>query len=113
MNAATTVVIYPDCNNSGQEGNIFYFSYATDSTDLTTITADSLNTSHFLPSNLIYAIALKSSINILSAYISNQVQDEEDMELLGMVTQQKQVLEAQFQSEITRFMDESGKPGSE
>ena len=66
-----------------------------------------------MPSNLIHAIALKSSVNILSAYISNQVQDEEDSELLGMVNAQKQSLEGQFQSEIQRFMDESGKPGSE
>ena len=71
MNAATTVAIYPDCNGSGQTGSIWYFAYATDATDLTAVTASTLNTSYFLPNNLIYAIALKSSINILNAYISN------------------------------------------
>ena len=112
-NAASTLVIYPDCDGSGQEGKIFYFPYVANAAVSTEITQASVNTTLYLPSNLIHAIALKSSINILSAYISNQVQDEEDVELLQMVTSQKQVLEAQFQSEITRFMDESGKPGSE
>ena len=113
MNAATTVVIYPDCNNSGQEGNIFYFAYATDATDLTAVTAALLNTSYFLPNNLIYAIVLKSSINILNAYISNQVQDEEDIELMQMIQQQMQGLQKDFITEMQRFVDESGKPGSE
>lgn len=112
-NAATTLVIYPDCDSSGQEGKIFYFPYVADSYDAKDITGATLNTTLFLPSNLIHAVALKSSVNILSAYISNQVQDEEDSELLGMVNAQKQSLEGQFQSEIQRFMDESGKPGSE
>jgi hypothetical protein len=112
-NAATTLVIYPDCDSNGQEGKIFYFPYVADSYDAKDITGATLNTTLFLPSNLIHAVALKSSVNILSAYISNQVQDEEDSELLGMVNAQKQSLEGQFQSEIQRFMDESGKPGSE
>ena len=113
MNAATTVVIYPDCNGSGQTGSIWYFAYATDATDLTAVTASTLNTSYFLPNNLIYAIALKSSINILNAYISNQVQDEEDIEMMQMIQSQIGGLEKNFQQEIARFMDESGKPGSE
>lgn len=66
-----------------------------------------------MPSNLIHAIALKSSVNILQSYISNQIQDEEDSEMLAMVTQQMQALQANFQSEMSRFMDESGRPGSE
>ena len=110
---AATLKILPEPNNGGQTGRIWYFSYVADSDDKQDITGALLNSSLYLPSNLIHAIALKSSINILSAYISNQVQDEEDMELLGMVNQQKQSLEGQFQSEIQRFMDESGKPGSE
>tara|TARA_R100001594_G_scaffold148016_2_gene202214 strand:+ start:1105 stop:1800 length:696 start_codon:yes stop_codon:yes gene_type:complete len=112
-NAASTLVIYPDCDSSGQEGKIFYFPYATNSVDLTGIDAAELNTDHFLPSNLIHAIVLKSCANILQSYINNQVQDEEDSEMLAMVTQQLQGLEASFQNEIQRFMDESGRPGSE
>ena len=96
-----------------QKGKIWYFSYATNSIDLTAITAATLNTSYYLPSNVIHAIALKSCANILQSYISNQVQDEEDSEMLQMVEKQLQSIENQFKNEIVRFMDESGKPGSE
>ena len=109
---AATLKILPE-PTTPQKGRIWYFSYIADSADTSGVTGATLNSSYYLPSNLIHAIALKSSVNILSAYISNQVQDEEDSELLGMVNAQKQSLEGQFQSGIQRFMDESGKPGSE
>lgn len=112
-NAASTLVIFPNCDGSGQEGKIFYFPYVTDGTDSIGITQTTVNTTLYLPNNLIHAIALKSSINILYAYISNQIQDEEDVELLGMVQSQLQGLEKTFQEEMARFMDESGRPGSE
>ena len=106
-NAATTVVIYPDCNNSGQEGNIWYFEYVTSSSpdgDITDLTESTLNTAVYLPNNLMHAIALKSSINILKAFISNQVQDEEDIELMQMIQSQMGVLEQDFQNEIQRYV---------
>ena len=51
-----------------------------------------------------HAIALKSSINILKAFISNQVQDEEDIELMQMIQSQMGVLEQDFQNEIQRYV---------
>jgi hypothetical protein len=104
-NAASTLVIFPNCDSSGQEGKIFYFPYATNSTDLTAITAATLNTSHYLPSNAIHAVVLKSCMNILQSYISNQIQDEEDSELLQMVQAQLQGLETNYTSEVSRFAD--------
>ena len=109
---AATLKILP-VPTTPQKGKIWYFSYATNSIDLTAITAATLNTSYYLPSNVIHAIALKSCANILQSYISNQVQDEEDSEMLQMVEKQLQSIENQFKNEIVRFMDESGKPGSE
>ena len=116
LNAATTVVIYPDCNNSGQEGNIWYFPYVTSSSpdsDITDLTEATLNTAVYLPNNAIYVIALKSAINILRAYVSDFVQDEEDSEIQQMLEAQASSLEKSFQSEMVRFMDEAGKPGGE
>jgi len=110
---AATLKIIPVCNASGQEGRIWYFSYATDSIDLAAVTAATLNSTYELPSGAIHAIVLKSCINILTSYISSQIQDEEDSEMLAMVTQQLQGLQASYQQEIQRFMDESGKPGGE
>lgn len=110
---AATLKIFPVCNADGQEGRIWYFSYATNLTDLTAINAATLNGTHELPSNCIHAIVLKSCANILQSYINHQVQEEEDSEMLAMVVQQLQGLETSFQNEIKRFMDESGRPGSE
>ena len=112
---AATLKIIPE-PGSTQRGKIWYFSYITSSSpdsDITDLTEATLNTALYLPNNLIYAIALKSSINILNAYISNQVQDEEDIEMMQMIQSQIGGLEKNFQQEIARFMDESGKPGSE
>jgi hypothetical protein len=112
---AATLKILPE-PTTPQKGKIWYFSYVTSSSpdgDITDVTEATLNTALYLPNNLIHAIALKSSANILQAYISNQIQDEEDNEMLAMVVQQMQGLEASFQKEISRFMDDSGKPGGE
>ena len=109
---AATLKIMPEPGND-QKGRIWYFSYATNAVDLTAVTAATLNTSYYLPSNSIHAIVLKSCINILQSYISNQIQDEEDVEILQMIQSQIQGLEKDFQTEISRFMDDSGKPGSE
>jgi hypothetical protein len=111
--SASKLYILPICNGSGQEGNIWNYSYIADSTDTTAMTGAILNSTYYLPSELIHAIALKASSNILQAYISNQVQDEEDSEMLSMVGQQMQAIEASYKNEIQRFMDESGKPGGE
>jgi hypothetical protein len=111
--AASEVLIHPVCNSSGQVGRIWYFPYVADGWDSTGLTQTNLNTVYFLPNDCIHALALKASINIMTAYISNQVQDEEDEEMLRMVQAQLQSLEKSYHIEIARFMDESGKPGGE
>ena len=112
-NTASTLVIFPNCNGSGQEGKIWYFSYATNSTNLTEIDSAELNTVHFLPGTLINAIVLKASLNILYAYVSNQVQDEEDVELLSMIQNQMQLIEKSFLTEMQRFTTTVDKPKGE
>jgi hypothetical protein len=109
---AATLKIMP-VPTTPQKGKIWYFQYVADSTDSTTITQTLVNSTLYLPNDLIHAIALKSSINILQAYISNFIQDEEDSEMLQMIQAQLQGLKAEFQQEIARFMDESGRPGAE
>ena len=109
---AATLKIMP-VPTTPQKGKIWYFQYITDGTDSTAITQTSVNSTLYLPNDLIHAIALKSSINILQSYISNFIQDEEDSEMLQMIQTQLQGLKAEFQQEIARFMDESGRPGAE
>ena len=112
LNNASTVLIHPDCNSSGQVGRIWSFAYAVDTDDLTTITTSTLNTK-FMPKTSMHAIVLKSCINILNTYISEQVQEEEDQELLTMVTAQIQSLEKSYAGEMQRFMDKTKQPEGE
>ena len=81
---------------------------------MTAITEATLNTTHFLPNNAIHGIVLKSCINILQAYISNFIQDEEDQEMLQMIQAQLQGFQSAYQQEMSRFgVVEAGRPGSE
>lgn len=107
---AATLKILPEPTGS-QQGKIWYFSYIANGTDSTGITQATVNTSLYLPSNLIHAIALKSSVNILKAYISNQVQDEEDIELMQMIATQMQLLEKDFMTEMQRYVSQEKPEG--
>lgn len=107
---AASLMIFPVCNGDGQEGRIWYFSYALASTDLTGITTATLNTSYYMPSEIMQSIVLKSCINILQSYMSNQIQDEEDSEIVAMLQGQIQGLQNDYQQEVSRFMAE--QPGS-
>ena len=108
---AATLKILPEPGTT-QKGRIWYFSY-TSTEDLTGITAATLNTTYCLPSNLIHGIVLKACINILTSYISNQVQDEEDSEMLQLITQQLSGLQSSFQAEMTRYVDPQRAVGGE
>ncbi|QDP50928.1 MAG: hypothetical protein Tp132SUR00d2C45923861_24 [Prokaryotic dsDNA virus sp.] len=107
---AATLKILPEPTGS-QQGKIWYFSYVANGTDSTGITQATVNTSLYLPSNLIHAICLKSSVNILKAYISNQVQDEEDIELMQMIATQMQLLEKDFMTEMQRYVSQEKPEG--
>ena len=101
----TTVLdIVPD-PTSDESVNIYYFAYpTTDKTGATSIEG--------LPNELEQAVVLKACINILQAYISDFVQDEEDQEMLNMLNGQIQQLQAQFGGEMSRFTDqEAGATG--
>ena len=52
-------------------------------------------------------------INILNAYISDFVQDEEDTELQQMLTAQMQLLQTNFANEMKRFMEQDATPRGE
>ena len=85
---------------------IHYFAYLTaDQTSNSTIAG--------FPNEVEQAVVLKASINILQAYISDFVQDEEDAELTTMIGAQIQSLQAQFQQEMGRFMEQDATPRGE
>ena len=112
---AATLKIMP-VPTTPQKGRIWYFQYVTGSLPdgtITDLTEAQVNTHLFMPSNSMHAIALKSAINILQAYISDFVQDEEDAEMVQMIQAQLKGLQTDYQQEMQRFMDEAGRPGAE
>mgnify|MGYP001223308129 CR=1 FL=1 len=111
---ASTLKVLPTPNPNGQQARIWYFTYVTSTvpdSDITDLTEATLNTAVYLPNNLIHAVALKSSVNILKAYISNQVQDEEDIELMQMISTQMQLLEKDFMTEMQRYASQQKPEG--
>ena len=103
---AASLSIFPVCNDGGQTGKIWYFAYALATTDLIGVTTATLNTQYYMPSEIIHAIVLKSCINILQAYMSNQIQDEEDSEIVQLLQAQLAGLQQDYQQEISRFMSD-------
>ena len=99
---AASLNIFP-APTTPQKGYIWYFSYATNSTNLTDIDSAELNTVYYMPPGIIHAIVLKSCINLLQTYISNFVQDDEDLEMQQMVVAQLGGLTKDFQTEMQRF----------
>ena len=103
---AATLKIIPEPTGS-QKGKIWYFNYAGDTTDLVARDADYLRDTLNMPPTIIHAIVLKSCLNILNGYISEQVQEEEDVELMQMVQNQIQILEKNFLQEMQRFSNKT------
>ena len=103
------LLIYPDCNSSGQAGKIWVFTYVANGADTTGVTGALLNSDYVLPSELIHAVSLKSSVNLLSSYISNSIQDDEDTEIVQMLTAQVASLQGQYEQEMTRFVGEKAE----
>jgi len=52
-----------------------------------------------------HAIALKASVNLLHAYMSEMIQEEEDSELASLIGAQITGLQQQFVSEMQRFIE--------
>ena len=66
-----------------------------------------------MPSEIMHALVLKSSVNILQAYMSEQIQEEEDVELMQMIQNQTQALEKAYMQEMQRFLNKIEEPKGE
>ena len=104
--AGTTALnIYPT-PTSTETVKVYYFAYP--SSDVTG--ADNIVG---LPDECYQAIVLKACLNILDAFVSNAVQDEEDSEILAMLSSQTQILKEAYTDEMIRFSEEGTAPRSE
>jgi hypothetical protein len=92
--------------NDNQIGTVWHFNY---------VTGDNTGSSDIngLPDSCLQAVVLKACINILQAYISDFVQDEEDTELQQMLTAQIGSLAQMYQQEMSRFVEQDATPRGE
>jgi hypothetical protein len=88
--------------DNDQLGYVYHFNYLG-----TSDTPSGESDINGLPDVCLQAVVLQACVNILSTYISDFIQDEEDTEMLQMLTAQKQLIEQSLLIEINRFIDES------
>ncbi len=101
----TALTIYPT-PTAAETVKVYYFAYpSTDNTGATAIDG--------LPNEIEQAVILKACVNILAAYISDYVQDEEDSEMQTMLLTQQKALQGQFQVEMARYTEPGGTPRGE
>ncbi len=101
----TSLSIYP-VPTASETAKIYYFAY-------TSISDLAVSTITGLPNEIEQAVVLKACINILQAYISDFVQEEEDSEMQSMINAQIQSLTAQYRSELSRFTEQDATPRGE
>ena len=102
---ATSLSIYPT-PTATETVKVYYFAYPALS-DLGVSTIDGF------PDEVLSAVCFKAAANMLSTYISDFVQDEEDQEMLNMLSAQLQTLLSQFSSEMARFTEPDSTPTGE
>jgi len=101
----TALYVYPT-TTADETGKIYSFTYpTTDQTGQSTISG--------LPNEVLHAVALKASIGLLQAYISDWVQDEEDSEIQSMLNNQVVTLQNLYNEEIARFTEKDSMPRGE
>ena len=84
--------------------NVYYITYPIGSA------IDDGATIAGLPNEVEHVIALKACIYIMQTKISDAIQDDEDDELLNMLSAQLQSLNGMFQAEMQRLTGQQGGP---
>jgi hypothetical protein len=96
---ASSLELYPVPTVS-QTAKVYYFTYPV--TNQKERTDTQLNAAG-IPFQLLHAIALRTAITMLQAYISDSIQDDEDAEIATMLGQQVISLSTQYGAEMQRF----------
>lgn len=96
---ASKLELYP-VPTASETAKVYYFTYPT--TNQKEQTDTQLNASG-IPFQLLHAIALRTAIAMLQAYISDAIQDDEDSEIVAMLGQQSISLTKQYGAEMQRF----------
>ena len=91
---------------ANQLGYVWHFNY---------VTGDNSGSSNIngLPDMCLQAVVFRACVNILQAYISDFVQDEEDSEMQTMLNTQMQSLQGAYTLEMQRFTETDKQPRGE
>ena len=102
----TLLNVFPTPTAAGtdlpQSAKVYYITYPTGAS------TESLSAIDGLPNELEHAIALKASLYILQTMISDAIQDDEDDEMLNMLNNQMQSIQAMYQAEMQRITGDKG-----
>jgi len=96
---ASSLELYP-VPTASETAKVYYFTYPI--TNQKEQTDNQLNAAG-IPFQLLHAIALRTAITMLQAYISDSIQDDEDAEITTMLGQQVISLSTQYGAEMQRF----------
>jgi len=96
---ASSLELYP-VPTASETAKVYYFTYPV--TNQKEQTDNQLNAAG-IPFQLLHAIALRTAITMLQAYISDSIQDDEDAEITTMLGQQVISLSTQYGAEMQRF----------
>ena len=96
---ASSLELYP-VPTASETAKVYYFTYPT--TNQKEQTDTQLNAAG-IPFQLLHAIALRTAIAMLQAYISDAIQDDEDSEIVAMLGQQSISLTKLYGAEMQRF----------
>jgi len=96
---ASSLELYP-VPTASETAKVYYFTYPV--TNQKERTDNQLNAAG-IPFQLLHAIALRTAITMLQAYISDSIQDDEDAEITTMLGQQVISLSTQYGAEMQRF----------
>jgi len=110
--SGTTVLeVFPTPTAAGtdlaESAKVYYITYPIGTDE------ESLSETAGLPNEAEHAIALKASMYIIQVLISDAVQDDEDDEILGMLNNQAQSLQAMYLAEMQRLTGDSGEQTGE
>ena len=102
LTGTTYLKILPTISGS-VTANVYYITYPIGDKDGETAIDG-------LPNEIDHVIALKACIYIMQTKISDAIQDDEDDELLNMLSAQLQSLNGMFQAEMQRLTGQQGGP---
>ena len=102
----TLLNVFPTPTAAGTDlaeaAKVYYITYPTGAS------TESLSAIDGLPNELEHAIALKASLYILQTMISDAIQDDEDDEMLNMLNNQMQSIQAMYLAEMQRITGDKG-----